>query len=40
MIFAFMSYKVQFVEKGVQLVEKALDSASSSCIWNVSRILR
>ncbi len=25
MIFAFMSYKVQFIEKGVQLVEKALD---------------
>jgi ATP-binding cassette subfamily B protein RaxB len=25
MIFAFMSYKAQFIEKGVQLVEKALD---------------
>jgi ATP-binding cassette subfamily B protein RaxB len=25
MIFAFMSYKVQFIDKGVQLVEKALD---------------
>ena len=43
MIFAFISYKQQFTEKAVLLVEKALDFRFSICIsngWAISRSAR